>query len=318
MSRRATFFVASISGFKGVEKEDNNSASSDVRIVNEIKEVLPELVWSSSERDWQGFKVERFHHSLRKIEPISHPFHVIIFYIGEPSFATGKCDRIFFKSQQRRGSIEIVGGDCVFEAEFDGNKNDDIFMQLEPEFFASVAAQCDLNPDRIELTSAFPDSDPRIEAVGLGFQAELESQTPAPRIYGESLAVALAAHLLQNYTAHNTAIRQYRGGLPKYKLNRVIEFINANLDQDVSLETLSAVASISSYYFVRLFKQSVGISPHQYVLQQRLQRARELLLKTDLPINEISLQTGFSNQSHFTAAFRRFLRVTPSHFRKSK
>jgi AraC family transcriptional regulator len=109
-------------------------------------------------------------------------------------------------------------------------------------------------------------------------------------------------------------IRQAVGGLPRYKLHQVIRYIDEHLAESLSLETIAQQIGISQFYFCHLFKQSMGISPYQYLLQQRIERAKHLLLHHPLDIADIALAVGFSNQSHFTRRFKQVVGMTPKRF----
>ena len=99
------------------------------------------------------------------------------------------------------------------------------------------------------------------------------------------------------------------------RLRRVLEFIHANLDRNIHLEELAETAGMSAFHFAKLFKLSTGKTPHQYLLQCRLERAKQLLRDPRVSLSEVSLQIGFADQSHLTTVFRRFVGVTPSKFR---
>jgi transcriptional regulator GlxA family with amidase domain len=107
----------------------------------------------------------------------------------------------------------------------------------------------------------------------------------------------------------------YRGGVSPRALQRVREFIEQHLEGNISIEALATVAGLSKYYFARAFKQSEGITPHDYVMQCRVRRAQELLAGTDLPISEIAVAVGFSDQSHCARRFREHIGLTPSRYR---
>jgi AraC-like DNA-binding protein len=111
---------------------------------------------------------------------------------------------------------------------------------------------------------------------------------------------------------------QARGGLSPGALRRVREHIDANLDAGIDLKTLAEKVGLSRWHFARAFKQSMGATPHSYLMCRRLVRAQELLAETDLPLAEIALETGFSDQSHFSRRFREHLDVSPSMFRRAK
>jgi len=110
---------------------------------------------------------------------------------------------------------------------------------------------------------------------------------------------------------------QIRGGLPPRALRRVREFIETHLEQTISIQALAATAGLSMYHFARAFKQSEGMTPHDYLVQCRVRRARDLLADTDLPLSEIALAAGFADQSHCARRFREHVGVTPSSYRWS-
>jgi transcriptional regulator of acetoin/glycerol metabolism len=113
------------------------------------------------------------------------------------------------------------------------------------------------------------------------------------------------------------AVQPPRGGLSAGALRRVCEFVESHLEDDINLETLAAEARLSVYHFARAFKQSTGVSPHRYVLEQRVKRARQLLVETDLPLSAIAGAVGFFDQGHFSRQFRSLVGTTPSSFRKT-
>ncbi|BDM83775.1 AraC family transcriptional regulator [Acaryochloris marina] len=133
-------------------------------------------------------------------------------------------------------------------------------------------------------------------------------------MYAEAIANFLAAHLLMIYTTKNFSLKSYSGGLSPYKLKQVLEYIDTYLSSNLSIKTLAAISGLSPYYFCRLFKQSKGYSPHQYILHKRVERAKDFLKNSNLSIADIALACGFSNQSHFNRYFKRIVGVTPKQF----
>jgi len=108
-----------------------------------------------------------------------------------------------------------------------------------------------------------------------------------------------------------------RGGLPPRALRRVREYIEAHLEETISIQALAAIAGLSMYHFARAFKQSEGMTPHDYLVQCRVRRAQNLLATTDMPLSEIALASGFADQSHCARRFREHFGVTPSSYRWS-
>jgi len=105
-------------------------------------------------------------------------------------------------------------------------------------------------------------------------------------------------------------------GLSKRKLQQTIQYINQNLAEDLSLQTLATHIGFSQYYFCRLFKESTGLTPYQYIIQQRIERAKQLLTQDKYSIVDVALQVGFANQSHFCQRFRRITGVSPRTYRR--
>jgi AraC family transcriptional regulator len=127
---------------------------------------------------------------------------------------------------------------------------------------------------------------------------------------------AIAALLFPGLAAKKP--RQHRGGMPPKMLSRVREHIESHLDSQLDLPELARVAGLSISYFARAFKQSEGVTPHAYVMQQRVRHALDLLAETDQPLTQIAYASGFADQSHFTRQFKDRMGQTPSAYRWSR
>ena len=190
-------------------------------------------------------------------------------------------------------------------------------LDLEPEYVIHTAIENRFSP-RFELAENFSGSDPLIQQIGYALLKESRAENPSGSLYADSLAQSLTLHLLKNYSTASYAAENLHGGLPGYKLNKVTDFINDKLDQDLSLAELASVAGLSRFHFARAFRRSTGMTPLQYLMQRRVERAKELLKNRELPLVEISLLAGFKNQSHFTTLFRKFTSLTPKAWRELK
>jgi AraC family transcriptional regulator len=122
-------------------------------------------------------------------------------------------------------------------------------------------------------------------------------------------------HLLRNHSATQLRVALYNGGLSDRQLLQVTDYINDHLAQDIKLSDLAQLLGMSQFHFSRLFKQSMGVTPHQYVLQQRVERAKQLLKETKLSVMEIALLCGFSSHSHLGKWFRQHIGMTPKAYR---
>jgi len=182
---------------------------------------------------------------------------------------------------------------------------------------APPSSEESLNGKRFEPAPQLNLCDPQAHRLIQTLQSEVENGCPTGNLFGEMIGNSLIVYLSERYSTDSPRNAPTRGGLSGRRLNRVLEYIHANLESEMHLRELAETAELSSFHFARLFKQSTGISPHQYILQRRLERAKELLGKPAMSLSDISLQSGFADQSHFTNVFRRFVGVTPSKFRSA-
>ncbi len=189
-------------------------------------------------------------------------------------------------------------------------------LKFNTDFMQQVALENNISPN-FELKEARID-DLLIPEIGFALLNENDSESPVGKLYADSLSQTLAMHVLKNYSTANLFIKEVKGGLSGYKLRLVKEYVNDNLDQDLSMAELAKVAGLSRFHFSRAFRRSVGLTPQKYLMQQRIELAKVLLTNKNLAIVEISLQTGFKNQSHFTTLFRKFTNITPKLWRELK
>ena len=186
-------------------------------------------------------------------------------------------------------------------------------VALHPRLLVNALEET-AHESEIELTQHWNLTDPHIMAVLLAMAADLDAGSPAGRIYGESLANALAVYLVNRYAVRPRSPAHYRRGLPRHRLRRVLDHIGDNLASDLSLGQLASVAGMSPHYFIELFRQSTGQTPHQYVLLRRIEQAKESLRNCRHSVIRAGLDAGFQNRSHFSRVFRKFVGTTPSNY----
>ena len=167
----------------------------------------------------------------------------------------------------------------------------------------------------VEIVDRFLFRDRELADICRRLCRKLDPLAGADRLHIESLAIEIASSLLREYSAGSLRPQILpSGGLPRGSARRVIEYIEANLGTLMTIRDLAAVTELSPHHFLRMFKETVGVTPHQYVLERRLDRARELLQRRTMKLAEIGLHVGFGSQSHFTTAFHRAFGVTPAKF----
>lgn len=135
-------------------------------------------------------------------------------------------------------------------------------------------------------------------------------------LFVEGIQIALAAHLLGHYTIDRWRPPEKSPSLDPRRLQRVLDYIEASLKADIRLDDLAAQACLSPFHFSRLFREATGLSPHRYVIDRRIQAARQELARNNLSLVEIALEFGFGSQANFTRVFRKATSLTPGQYRE--
>jgi AraC family transcriptional regulator len=151
--------------------------------------------------------------------------------------------------------------------------------------------------------------------IGLALLGELHADALGGRLYAESLATLLAVQLLRHQSAAGLPTPRRAARLSVAALARAGEYVEEHLADDLSLAALAGAVGLSPWHFARLFRASTGLSPHQYVIRRRVERARLLLTSTDRSLASIAQDVGFASGSHLATHVRRLLRVSPNSLR---
>ncbi len=258
---------------------------------------------SSRQAGWEGIHLEHHRQPSFTIPEHSLKQHLVCVCLQSVTMER-VCEGRFHTEHLMTGSCTILPAQMKHQAHCDRTA-EFVLLSLEPTLIA-----VEENP--LELLPHFSISDPLIYQIGLALKADLQLNQ-SDRLYADGMAQALAVHLRRKYTIQTIA--PPAGGLPKYKLKQVIDYIINHLQQEISLAHLATTAQMSSFHFARSFKQSIGVSPHQYVTQLRIDQAKQLLAERDLEIIDVSQKVGFKTQSHFTTTFHKLVGVTPKAYR---
>lgn len=189
-----------------------------------------------------------------------------------------------------------------------------LVIALDRSFLAPIIEEA-FAPNGVDLLPQIGVQDPTIGSIVQGWRKELNEGGAGGRLFAEGLATVLVLHVYRTYSEERRLPWIAKGGLGPIRLNRVIAYIDANLDADMGLRDLAAIADVSPGHFGDQFKVSTGQTPFRFILRRRIGRAKELLLNRDMPIVDVALNVGFANQSHFTVNFRKLTGTTPARFR---
>jgi AraC family transcriptional regulator len=281
---------------------------------------IPSPIISSKNLGWESIIVEEF-----QLPPGSGEFspcqeHMITLCLAN------KPHRIW----QTIGDRSYVGvyakGDlAITPAELPGSYQaygDDHYLQIiiPPQFLKQIATELiNFDPERLEITTEFRVRNPQIEQLAMMLRTELyQGKGGMGQLYIESLANALTVNLLRDYSGTKPDLVIYEGGLSDRQVLQITDYIQNHLTQAIKTKDLAEFIGMSQFHFSRLFKQSTGISPHQYVIQQRIELAKQLLQKTDRAIADIALNCGFNSQSHLGKYFRTITGTTPKEYRQDR
>jgi AraC family transcriptional regulator len=160
-------------------------------------------------------------------------------------------------------------------------------------------------------------SDPHVVALVLNMRDEIQAGCPTGKLYGEALSMALAARLRARYSRETAPDGRRGPTLSPRQVGRVREYVRKNLASNIGMGELADQVNLSPHYFSMLFRHAVGIPPHHYVLQERIHEAQRKLAEGRMSISELALNLGFSDQSHFSRAFRKMTGTTPKRYQNT-
>jgi len=217
----------------------------------------------------------------------------------------------------RRGEMLITPANTPLFSRWEGDENC-LQIRLPAEFMRNVARETVVGDcDRITLKPEFKAHNPQLESISTMLLNEVQQGSLSNRLYVDSLSNILAVHLLKQHATTRPHLPVYEGGLPSRQLRQILDYVDVHLEQEIKLADLAQLLDMSQFHFSRLFKQSLGMSPYQYLLQQRVERAKQLLKNTDRLITDIALSCGFNSHSHLSKQFKQLTGITPKAYRLS-
>lgn len=248
------------------------------------------------------------------VEFLGSPRVVISLHVGPSVSVDCRRNGHRHRGTTIHGDLEIippnVGG--VWELK---SRDTALVIGLKRRLLERVVQESGGDLSKLEVLNRFQARDSQIEHIGWALKAEMESGYPSGRCYMDALATGLAARMVRNHSSLARASRAVKSVIPGRKLKTILGFIEDNLGRDLGLDEIARAAGLSVSHFKTLFRKSLGMPPHQYLIRRRVERAAMQLRHSDLPIGQVALENGFCHQSHLALHTRRVLGVTPQEIR---
>lgn len=261
---------------------------------------------SSASLGWSGFGAE-----LLGIPAGSHRIpaaaeHRVGVHVGAPVRAVCRCNG------ERSARIQAHGDADVIPAGLDGEWSDDgnctiLRIWFADDFVRSTFDQLGVRAVDAQIRPQFQLRDARLQHLAWAMRAELEADEASDPLYAESLSTAMIVRL----TGVSVLRDNRRRTLSAHAAARVLDYIEAHLDERLTLTELAALVELSVPHFKVLFRETMGMPVHRHVLQRRVERAKALLLQGKLSASQVALEVGFAHQSHMAHWMKRLLGVTP-------
>ena len=273
----------------------NSSPNSRLEHSAELGDGMAAALWSN-------------HHDAREYKAPSH--HTLSCYIsgGTETFRRGQ-----------PGSKGAPGKLCVLPAEHQSAwvingeiRLAHVYVSAE-QFALGCITLLDREPRTLQLRESTFFDDPE-QSRRFHQLIQMNWSEPGERLLTSSLASALLDHALLNQVGRREGL-QLKGGLAAHQRRQLVETIEQQLAEPLSIGQLAGQCALSPYHFARMFRESFGVPPHQYLLARRLARARDLLRNSPLPLSDVALACGFASASHFTNRFKQNLGGTPGEYR---
>ena len=278
-----------------------------------------ELLAHSQDVGWRSLHAAIFKEAPLHVteSALDHPF--IIYHITHPCEVSRKIEG----ARREKGllgprNICVTPPETITEWEHHGHPEILQVYLRRSLYEAAVSELYGCDASAAEIVPRFGIIDPLLEQLAIALADALRSGSVRDGLYIDTVAQMMAVHLAR---AHSVQSRQTSlpptPTVPHQRMRQLIEFIEANLDQPLTLDAMAAQVGISPLYLARAFKAAIGQSPHQYVLARRIERAKELLRNTAIPIIDVALSVGFSSQSHLSHWMIRHTGVSPGVYRRN-
>lgn len=275
-----------------------------------------DLTLDSDSLGWKGMRLRGYRYGPLDVPvPPMRDYMIVVYGRGATPMAR-QCDSAWRDEYVHPGSVSLLTHQV--QSHWRWTHGIDVtHFYLSPDQLAKVGcAMFDREVDNVELMDVLKADDPCLAHMVRELAAEVHGPGLGGRLYADAIMNQACVHILRNYANVVFKAQESRGHFSCYQKRQLLEYIHANLDANILLADLAKVAGLSLYCFARRFRETFGMPPHEYVLNERLEFAKSLLVNSKRPLKDIAVQSGFSDQSHMTRVFRSRAQVTPGQFRE--
>jgi AraC family transcriptional regulator len=181
---------------------------------------------------------------------------------------------------------------------------------------AALMASSDGAYGEVELRPSRKFESPRLGALVAAVHAEMVAGFPSGQLFLDSVEQAMAIALVKGHALRHRPMQTYKGGLGAARLRRIKELVHVKMEDDLTLDEMAQSVGLTTAHFARMFRKSTGETPHQFVLGQRVERAKAMLRAPDARVFDVAMACGFKTPQHFAQVFRDFCRVSPTEYRQ--
>ncbi|NPT61449.1 helix-turn-helix domain-containing protein [Paraburkholderia elongata] len=284
----------------------------------EIVSWIPgELTLDSAPLAWDGMKLKGYRYDSLDVEiPTMRDYMIVAYKNRDAQMSRRQEGERWQSARVGPGVVSVLTR--AAQSQWRWNKPIEVsHMYLSQAAVGNIAIEAfERDIKNIEMFDVVSSEDPVLSAVVANLAHELEQGGPGGKLYAEALKIQGCVHLLRNYAS--VAFREFPcyGGLTKPQVRVLMEFIETNIERNISLAELAAVTRLSTFHFTRCFRAEFGCPPHAYVMSRKLEHAKQLLGRKDVSLKAVAASSGFSDQSHMTRLFRRALNTTPAEYRR--
>jgi AraC family transcriptional regulator len=284
----------------------------DFRSSQSVRSILPcAPLLASLPASASALQFNYYHQPVWETPAAALMQHAVMIYTGRPVQTRRRLESGWQTNHYQLGQLGIYPAQAPQQVGWNGPV-EFIHLYVMPATLDRVAVEL-FQQSRYELLAKSAIVDPLMTTIATQLRLEIDGQG-LDRLYLETVTIMLALHLLKHHSNITKLVKQSLGQLSNSQLRVVQDYILAHLDRNIALQELADLTGLNPHYFCRLFKTSLGITPHQYLLKCRVEKASQLLKNTEYSIADVAHKVGFYDQSRFTQVFRRWMGVTPKQY----